>query len=50
MPGVLARAERYNVGLLEIGDAALTFAALGAGGERFFEESLTPDQLTPRRG
>ncbi|MEJ7603767.1 MAG: alkaline phosphatase D family protein [Kofleriaceae bacterium] len=48
-PGVLARAERYNVGLLEIGDASLTFAALGAGGERFYEETLTPDQLTPRR-
>jgi hypothetical protein len=48
--GVLFRAERYNVGLLEIAGDSLTIAGLGTGGERFYEETLTPDQLTPRRG
>ena len=47
-PGVLFRAERYNVGLIEITGESLTIAGLGTGGERFYEETLTPDQLTPR--
>ena len=48
--GVLFRAERYNVGLIEISADSLTVSGLGTGGERFYEETLTPDQLTPRRG
>ena len=49
-PGVLFRAERYNVGLIEIARGRLTFVGLGAGGDRFYRETFTPDQLRPRRG
>jgi phosphodiesterase/alkaline phosphatase D-like protein len=48
--GVVFRAERYNAGLIEIAGDNLTVAGIGTGGERFYEETLTPDQLTPRRG
>lgn len=46
--GVLFRAERYNVGLLDIDGDRLVVAGLGADGARFYEETLTPDALTPR--
>lgn len=46
--GVLFRAERYNAGLLDISADRLVITGLGAGGERFYEETLTPDDLTPR--
>lgn len=49
-PGVLFRATQYNAGLLEIDGAALRFTAIGPGGERLYEETLTADQLTPRYG
>ena len=47
--GVLFQAQRFNVGLVDIERDHLTFTGLGAGGERFYEETLTIDQLTPRR-
>jgi phosphodiesterase/alkaline phosphatase D-like protein len=47
--GVLFRAQRYNVGVIDIERDRLVFAGLGAGGERFYEETLTPADLTPRR-
>ena len=48
-PGVVFRAPRYNVGIVDIAHDRLVFAGLGAGGERFYEETLTIDDLTPRR-
>jgi len=47
--GVLFRAERYNVGLLDIDGDRLVAAGLGDDGSRFYEETLTADALTPRR-
>jgi phosphodiesterase/alkaline phosphatase D-like protein len=48
-PGVLFREKRFNVGLVDIRSDSLTFTGLGAGGDRFYEETFTVDQLTPRR-
>jgi hypothetical protein len=47
-PGVVFRAERYNAGLIEIASDRLTLAGLGADGERFYSETLTAAELTPR--
>jgi alkaline phosphatase D len=47
-PGVVFRAESYNVGLLDITADRLVVTGLGPGGERFYEETLSPDDLTPR--
>lgn len=47
-PGVLFRARRYNAGLVDIDGDRLTIAGLGADGARFYEETLTADELTPR--
>ena len=46
-PGVLFRAGRYNVGLFDIDGDVLRVTGLGADGERFYEETLTPALLTP---
>jgi phosphodiesterase/alkaline phosphatase D-like protein len=47
-PGVLFRAERYNAGLVEIDGDRLTFAGLGDDGRRFYTETVTAAELTPR--
>lgn len=47
-PGVLFRAARFNAGLVDIDRERITIAGLGADGERFHEETLTADELTPR--
>jgi alkaline phosphatase D len=49
-PGVLFRGLEYNAGILDIDGDRLTVAGLGAGGVRFYEETLTAAELTPRRG
>jgi hypothetical protein len=46
-PGVRFRASRFNVGLVDVTGDRLTVTGLGAGGERFYEESLTVSDLTP---
>ncbi len=48
VPGVLFRAVRFNIGLIDITADSLTFTGLGEGGDRFYSEVLTADQLTPR--
>lgn len=48
-PGVLFRAARYNVGLVDIEADRLAFTGLGAGGERFYHEAFSRQDLTPRR-
>jgi phosphodiesterase/alkaline phosphatase D-like protein len=48
-PGVLLRAEQYNVGLVDVDAERLVFTAIGPGGGVLYEETLTADQLTPRR-
>ena len=49
VPGVVFRSAQYNVGLIDIDGSHLTFSGLGADGQRFFVETLTPDQLTPTK-
>jgi phosphodiesterase/alkaline phosphatase D-like protein len=46
--GVLFRAVRYNAGIIDVTRDALTFTGLGAGGERFYAETVTPEQLRAR--
>ena len=46
-PGVLFRSEQYNVGLIDIDDASLTFSGLGADGTVFYKETLSVEDLTP---
>jgi alkaline phosphatase D len=46
-PGVLFRAQQYNAGLIDIAGDRLTIAGLGPDGARFYEETLTADELTP---
>jgi phosphodiesterase/alkaline phosphatase D-like protein len=48
-PGVLFRSVRYNAGLFEIDAERLVVTAIGPDGERFYRETLTADELTPRR-
>ncbi|HTL33334.1 MAG TPA: alkaline phosphatase D family protein [Kofleriaceae bacterium] len=45
--GVLFRSEQYNVGLIDIDDASLTFSGLGADGMVFYKETLSVEDLTP---
>ncbi len=45
-PGVLFRAPRYNFGLLDIDGATLVVSGVGADGEVFYKETLTPADLT----
>ena len=47
-PGVLFRALQYNAGLIDIGGDRIVIAGLGPDGARFFEETLTADELTPQ--
>jgi alkaline phosphatase D len=47
-PGVVFRAERYNAGLVEIDGDRLTFSGLGDDGRRFYSETVTAQDLTPR--
>lgn len=46
LPGVMFRAGRYNAGLFDVDGETLRVTGLGAGGERFYEESFTPELLT----
>jgi hypothetical protein len=46
--GVVFRAVRYNAGIIDVTRDALTFTGLGAGGERFYAETVTPEQLLAR--
>jgi hypothetical protein len=48
VPGVLFRAVRYNVGLIDIAGDQLTLTGLGADGERFYQETVSAADLTPR--
>ncbi|MFN0246593.1 MAG: alkaline phosphatase D family protein [Kofleriaceae bacterium] len=47
LPGVLFRASRYNVGLFDVDGDELRATGLGANGERFYEETFTPEALRP---
>ncbi len=47
LPGVMFRAGRYNVGLFDIDGDNLRVTGLGADGEHFYEETFTPELLTP---
>jgi phosphodiesterase/alkaline phosphatase D-like protein len=47
-PGVVFRAARYNAGLVEIDGDRLTFSGLGEDGQRFYRETITAQDLTPR--
>ena len=47
VPGVLFRALAYNAGLIDIDGDRIAIAGLGPDGARFFEETLTADELTP---
>ncbi len=46
-PGVLFRSRQYNAGLLDVDGERLVVTGLGAGGERFYTETLTAADLTP---
>ena len=48
-PGVVFRAARYNVGLVDISADRLVVTGLGTAGERFYEESFGVEDLTPTR-
>jgi alkaline phosphatase D len=48
-PGVLFRSVQFNFGIVEIDGTSLTFSGLGPDGTRFYSETLTVDDLTPRR-
>jgi alkaline phosphatase D len=46
-PGVLFRDVRYNFGLIDVDGDELTFSGVGPGGDVFYTETLTADQLAP---
>lgn len=46
--GVLFRGLQYNAGIVDIDGDRLTVWGLGAGGVRFYEETFTAADLTPR--
>ncbi|HWO23680.1 MAG TPA: alkaline phosphatase D family protein [Kofleriaceae bacterium] len=48
-PGVLFRRLDYNAGIIDIDGDRLTAWGLSPGGERFYEETFTAAELTPRR-
>lgn len=48
VPNVLFRAVRFNAGLIDITGDQLTMTGLGADGERFYAETVSADDLTPR--
>jgi alkaline phosphatase D len=45
-PGVLFRSVQYNFGQIDVSGDALVFRGIGSDGA-FYEETLTPEQLTP---
>ncbi|HEU0036640.1 MAG TPA: alkaline phosphatase D family protein [Kofleriaceae bacterium] len=47
--GVLFRGLQYNAGLLDVTSDRIVVTAIGPGGERLYEETLTAADLTPRR-
>lgn len=47
--GVLFRAERYNIGVIDIDRDSLTFTGVGVGGELFYKETLDIQDLTSAR-
>jgi hypothetical protein len=46
-PGVLFRSHQFNAGVIDVSSDRLVIAGLGANGERFYEETLTVENLTP---
>jgi phosphodiesterase/alkaline phosphatase D-like protein len=46
-PGVLFRATRYNVGVVDVDGDRLSFVALGDDGTALYRETLTASELTP---
>ncbi len=48
VPNVLFRAVRFNAGLIDITGDQLTMTGLGADGERFYQETVSAADLTPR--
>lgn len=48
-PGVVFRELDYNAGLVEAHPDRLVVTGLAPGGRRFFEQTFTIEQLTPRR-
>lgn len=48
-PGVLFRSMQYNFGLVDVDGERLTFSGIGADGATFYQETFTPEMLTPTR-
>jgi alkaline phosphatase D len=48
VPGVLYRSVQLNAGIVDATADRLTFAGVGVDGSRFFSETLTARELTPR--
>jgi alkaline phosphatase D len=48
-PGVLARADEYNTGVLDIDENGVRVRVLGAAGGVLWDETLTAEMLTLRR-
>lgn len=46
-PGVLFRSTQYNFGLIDVDGTQLTFSGVGADGATFYQETFTPQLLTP---
>ncbi len=46
-PGVLFRSHQLNAGLFDVSSDRLVVSGLGANGDRFYEEVLTVENLTP---
>jgi len=46
-PGVLFRSHQFNAGLIDVSSDRLVISGLGPDGERFYEETLTVENLTP---
>ena len=48
VPGVLYRSVQLNAGIVDVTADRLTFSGVGVDGSRFFSETLTVRELTPR--
>jgi alkaline phosphatase D len=48
VPGVLYRSVQLNAGIVDVTADHLTFSGVDADGTRFYSETLTADDLTPR--
>ena len=46
-PGVVFRHHQYNAGLVDVSSDRLVISGIGADGEKFYEEVLTVENLTP---